>query len=354
MSRRALALAIGVPIFVIFLFSLPTLLRSDYWIHVLILSTIQVLMAVNLRALARTGLISMGTAGFMLLGGYSSALLVTRAGFNVWLAMLVGGILAAFLALVVGYPFLRAKGVYFAILTVMMSEVLRLIAWYWPSLTGGSTGLRDIPTPNHINLFGLTTLTFESKANYYYLALVMVIVCLVILYRVEHSWLGTMWKSINENDILARSSGINIMKHKLIIFAVTAFFVGIAGGLYAHYMGTLSPYGTPGSPFSFTASIYLVIYMMVGGEAYFAGPILGAYLLTLVPELARGMQQYIPLVFGGLLIFIVFVMPEGIVGLGDRFATIYRRVRSRQITPAGLGSTEVIPGAQSADGEVAE
>jgi branched-chain amino acid transport system permease protein len=316
MNSKGLARYIGLVVALVLLFALPSILSSDYWIHVCILTTITALMAVSLRALARTGQVSMGSAGFMLAGAYCSAILAIETGMSVWLTIPLGGIFAATIALLVSIPFLRAKGVYFAILTLMMAEVLRKVAWYWSSLTGGAAGLQDVPAVPSLRFPGLGTISFASTANYYYLTLVIVIVSMVILRRVEGSWLGVMWKAINENDRLAQSSGIDIFRQKMLVFVLTAFFMGIAGAVYAHYMGGLSPYGTPGSPFSFSASIYLIIYMMVGGEAFFVGPIIGTVLLVLIPEFARGIQEYVPLVFGALLVFVVFVVPQGIMGLG--------------------------------------
>jgi branched-chain amino acid transport system permease protein len=328
MKRKRLTTSVGLAVAVVFLFAVPSLLRSQYWTHVLILSTIWVVMAVSLRALSRVGQISMGSAGFMLVGAYTAALLAVKGGFNVWLAILLGGFLAMAIAFAASFPFLRAKGVYFAILTVMLSEMLRLIVFYWPKLTGGYSGLANIPVPESIRLPGLGAISFDSRANYYYLVLVVGIVCLITLYRLERSWLGVMWSAINENDQLARSSGINVKRHKQLLIVVTAFFMAIAGGFYAHYMGTLTPSGDPGGPFSFTASLYLIIYMMVGGEAYFAGPIIGAYLLTIVPELGRSLQQYIPLFMGAILLLVVFVFPQGIVGLIAKLANVLRRART--------------------------
>ncbi len=333
MKRKPLSIAVGLVAVLVLLFSLPTLLNSQYWTHVLILSTIWVLMTVSLRCLTRVGQISMGSAGFMLVGAYTSALLSMKAGVNVWLTLLLGGFLAAGIALAASFPFLRAKGVYFAILTVMLAEVLRLTVFYWSKLTGGYSGLAGIPHPEPIRLPGLGTITFDSKAHYYYLVLVIAVVCIVILYRFERSWLGLMWSSINENDQLARSSGVDVRRHKQLLIVVTSFFMGVAGGLYAHYAGTLTPSGDPGGPFSFTASLYLIIYMMVGGEAYFAGPIIGAYLLTIVPELGRGLQQYIPLLMGAILLLVVFVFPEGIVGLVSRAAGAGKALRARGQAP---------------------
>jgi len=329
MNNRRFARYIGTAAALVFLFALPSILRNDYWVHVCVLTTITALMAVSLRTLSCTGQISMGSAGFMLAGAYFSALVALKAGMNVWLAIPLGGLFAATLALLVSVPFLRAKGVYFAILTLMMAEVLRKVAWYWSGLTGGSAGLQNVPGVPSLSLPGLGTISFTTTANYYYLTLLIVVVCMIILRRVEVSWLGTMWKAIDENDRLAQSSGIDIFRQKMLVFVLTAFFMGIAGAMYAHYMGGLSPYGTPGSPFSFSASIYLIIYMMVGGQAYFVGPILGTALLLFIPELARSIQEYVPLLFGALLVFVVFVVPQGIVGLASDLASRVARLLSK-------------------------
>jgi branched-chain amino acid transport system permease protein len=233
--------------------------------------------------------------------------------------------MAAGVALIIGYPFMRAKGIYFAILTIMLAEIFRLIMWYW-EYAGASSGLKDIPPPESINILNMT-LSFSDKVTYYYLVLIVVIISLFILYRIERSWFGLMWSSINEADDLAKAVGINIMRQKIFIFVIVSFFMGIAGALYAHYMKSLSPYGTPGSPFGTTASIYTLIYVVVGGAANFAGPIVGATIFTLIPEMVRGLKEYLPLVFGGLLIFIVFVMPGGITGIKIPFNMIFTRIR---------------------------
>lgn len=337
MKKSRAGVYLGIAAVLVVMFLLPMVITNPYWIHVLVITVITSLLAVSLRALARTGVISMGTAGLMLVGAYSSALMAMKAGIPVWVAMPLGGLLSAFIASLVGYPFLRAKGIYFAILTVQMSELLRAIAWYWSGLTRGSTGLQGIPRPEPINL-GVFTLNFESRTSFYYLALVLVIVCCAVLYRVEHSWLGTMWSAIRENDVLARASGINVRMHKLGIFVISAFFMGFAGAMYAHYMGSLSPYGYPGCPFSFSASIYTIMYMMVGGEAHFFGPIVGTFLLTIVPEAARTLKEYMPLLFGLLLIVVVFFMPEGILGLAERL--LRKRRKGASPPPACKPGTE--------------
>ena len=331
MNRKAAANITGVLAPICLVILLPLFIRSQYWLHVMILTGINVLLAVSLRALARTGQISMGTAGFMMIGAYSSALLTKNLGLSFWIALPVGGFLAAVIALAAGYPFLRAKGIYFAILTMMLAELCRLTFWYWKNMTGGSAGLQYIPSPDPLYIFELFTLTFSSKIDYYYLMLVILLISLIILYRTERSWLGLMWSSIKEAEHLARSVGINTMFHKILIFGISSFFMGIAGGLYAHYMGAISPYGIPGSVFGFTASIYVLLYIVIGGEARFFGPIIGAVLLTIVSELARSLREYMPLLFGGLLIFVVFFMPQGIIGLNDLLYRLYKKVMCKQL-----------------------
>jgi branched-chain amino acid transport system permease protein len=148
-----------------------------------------------------------------------------------------------------------------------------------------------------------------------------------------------MWVSINEADNLARAVGINIMGHKILIFGISSFFMGIAGALYAHYTGALSPSGTPGSVFGFTASIYVLLYVVVGGESKFAGPIIGAFSLTIVAELARAVREYMPLLFGGLLILVVLLMPQGIVGLGALLPRWYSKITKHLTRKPGTMET---------------
>ena len=334
MNRRGIAFITGIVTPVCLAFLLPLFIASQYWLHVLIITGINVLLAVSLRALSRTGQISMGTAGFMLVGAYSSALLAKNIGLSFWIALPAGGLLAALIAVAAGYPFLRAKGIYFAILTVMLAELCRLIAWYWKDVTGGSAGLQDIPSPDLIHFFGLVTLTFTSKLSFYYLMLIILILSLIILYRSERSWLGLMWSSISEAENLARSVGINTMFHKILIFGISSFFMGIAGGLYAHYMGAVSPYGIPGSVFGFTASIYVLLYVVIGGEAKFSGPIVGAIVLTVASELARSAREYMPLLFGALLIFVVLFMPQGIISLNSLISSRYHKILPRRLRKA--------------------
>jgi branched-chain amino acid transport system permease protein len=312
MSKREQIKSFGIAALIVFLFCVPLFLKNVYWLHILCLAWINVLLASSLRTINLTGELSLGQVGFMLIGAYASALLSMRMGVSVWLAILLGGLLAAIVALVLGYPILRTKGVYFSVLTFLVAEIFRLSMWYTPSLSGGPAGLSKIPPPGVINILGITAIAFTTKSAYYYLLLVIVLISLVILFRVERS-LGFVWMSIRQNDSLAESVGINVIGYKLVAFVVGCFFAGITGALFAHFMHLLTTDVT--AMFGMLMSIYVVIYMVVGGQAKFAGPIVGAVVLTLVPEFARPLKEYQPIIFGALVIFIIFFMRQGLIAL---------------------------------------
>jgi len=312
MSKRQQIKWFGIAALIVFLFCVPLFLKNVYWLYILCLACINVLLASSLRTINLTGELSLGQVGFMLIGAYSSALLSMRLGLSVWLAMLLGGLIAAVVALILGYPILRTKGVYFVVLTFLVAEIFRLSMWYMPNVSGGPAGLSNIPPPNPINILGITAITFATKSAYYYLLLVIVLLSLVILFRVERS-LGFTWMAIRQNDSLAESVGINVMGYKLIAFVIGCFFAGIAGALFAHFMHLLTTDVT--AMFGMLTTIYVVIYMVVGGQASFAGPIVGAVVLTLVPEFARPLKEYQPIIFGALVVFIMFFMRQGLLGM---------------------------------------
>ena len=315
MNKGQLGRNLGIVAFIVLLFLLPVFIKSDYWIHVLIIIAINILITVSLRTIFLTGEVCLGTAGFMLLGAYGSALLTMKVGLSFWLAMPLGGLLAAAVALAVGYPFFRVKGIYFAILTLLIATVFQYIAGYWDTLTGGWHGLTNVPVPDPITIPWMGTINFNTNVAYYYLSFIVIGLSLFILHRMEHSRVGLVWGAIKESDGLAQSVGINIIWHKIFIFSLACFFCGIAGSLFAHYVHALSPANNPGNQFAIWTSIYAIVYMVVGGEASFGGPIIGTFLLMMIPELARPLQEYRPLLNGVVMIFIVFFMPSGLVGL---------------------------------------
>jgi branched-chain amino acid transport system permease protein len=322
MSRRKSVKLLSYSALIIILFLVPLFIRGPYQLHIFIMAGIAVILTSSLRLIFNSGQLSLGQGGMMTLGAYTSALLIMKMGWSTWLALGAATAAAAILALLVGYPFVRLKGIYFALVTVFLAEVIRLIAEQWRTVTGGSLGISNIPPPDPIVIPGLLHVSFVSKVEFYYLILVLVLVTLIILYALEHSRIGVTWFSISESDFLAESIGVNSAKFKVLAFCIGSLFAGLAGGLYSQYNSVITP-----SAFGFFYAVYTVIYMIVGGARRFSGPIIGAVILTFVPELARVLKGYQPYIFAVVLILIIVFMPEGLVSLPGRFIKIIRERR---------------------------
>lgn len=305
----------------IFIFLIPLLIKSTYWLSILVLVLINILLTSSLRIMTLLGNISLGHVGFSLIGAYGSALLSVRLGMPFWATLLIAGFMSGAVGLILGYPFLRIKGIYFSILTLLTAESLRLITFYWRSFTGGQMGLMKIPVPNPIPVPVVGIVRFDLIQNYYYLTFIIVILALFIIYKLEHSYLSCKWGAIKDADNLAQSVGINVIYYKIINFAIACFFAGIAGALFAHYQQMLS--ADFSSRFGVMASIYLLIYMVVGGENSFAGPIIGTIVVMLFTEFIRPLGQYQPMVIGFIVIFVVLFIPMGLSSVPDRLKILY-------------------------------
>lgn len=315
---------------------LPLLVPNKYWTHVAIVIVIFILVASAVRSIWLVGEMMLGSAGFMMLGAYASALIVMKLGVSFWLALPFGGVFTAAVAAIVGYPFFRVKGAYFAILTLLLAEVFQYFIGGWTNFTGGWSGILLIPPPNPIVIPGILHISFSNytgffnaDTTYYYLSVIIVGICLFILYRMQHARIGVVWSSIKESDSYAQALGVNIMAQKVMLFIIAGFFFGIAGGLYTFYVRNITPATNPGNIFSVMSSVYVVLYMVIGGEASFLGPIIGTVILRLIPEVFSNLLVYSPLLNGGLLIVIVFFMPKGLIGLREYVPAVYRYVTGR-------------------------
>ena len=256
----------------------------------------------------------------MAVGAYTSALLVMKLGLSSWAALIAAGAAAGIIALLAGYPFVRVKGIYFAMVTIFLAEVIRLIAEQWRSLTGGSSGIISIPRPDPIVIPGLLNMDFASKVDFYYFILVLVLVTLLILYAIEHSRIGMTWLGIQQAEPLSESVGVNTARFKVLAFSIGCFFAGVAGAFYSQYIAAITP-----STFGFFYAIYVVVYMIVGGAGRFSGPIIGAIILTLLPESARALKEYQPFVFAGVLMAVIFFLPGGLVSLPQQLKKLVKK-----------------------------
>jgi branched-chain amino acid transport system permease protein len=295
---------------------------DEYYVYLFALVYINVILAASLRPSLMCGQLNIGHSGFMSIGAYTSALMAKNLGMPFEISMLSGAFLAAVVGLAIGYPALRLRGVYFAMVTVAFVEVIRLIAQIWVPLTHGMSGLSGIPKPN---LLGITLVT---KTDQYYLILVLMLVILAILWKLENSRLGLIWKGIGAADNLAQSLGVDIARHKMVAFTLGCFFAGVAGAFYAHFIRFLFP-----PEFGFIMATNILVYNFVGGRGHFAGPIIGAIFLSLLSEPFRG-SAYETLFFSMAMLLTILFLPGGLITLPGRFNELRSSLTARARMPS--------------------
>jgi branched-chain amino acid transport system permease protein len=259
----------------------------------------------------------------MAIGAYTSAILATKFNFPTCAAMLMGGLAAMSLAALIGYPLARVRTIYFVMVTMFLGEIIRLVLFELRTITGGSTGMMGIPRPEALSVFRIFQIDFSSRFQFCYLALAMLVIILLVLYNIERSHLGIVLAGIGQEEDLASSVGINVARHKVIIFCVGSFFTGMAGGLYAHYMTVLNP-----DTFGIFTSLYIVVYVIVGGRK-FSGPIAGGILMTLIPEAFGGLKEYQPIIFVIVIFLVIFLLPGGLSELPDLMKPQLKKILKR-------------------------
>ncbi len=315
-GRSGLGWALGSVLLIAALVTLPFLLSHSQQ-EILVLLTINVLLVSSYRLLTLTGEWSLAHVVIMGVGAYASALITKKLGVPVPVSMLLGAVTAALLAFLLSFPLLRMKGFYFLIGSFAAGEIIRLV-WKWSELTwlfGGPKGIKLIPPFPDIELPGLS-IDFYDPVNYYYLCLIVVAVSLFILYRIEHSRVGLTFHAIHWQDKLAQSVGVNTFRYRMLAFVIASFFAGLAGALYAHYVGTVSP-----NRFGVEEMVFVLIWAIVGGTATFYGPILGVIALTVLNEVvlrALDVDQMRPMLYGAILIVSILFLPNGLESLGPK------------------------------------
>lgn len=315
MNRRSgprLGAAVGI---LAALIIVGVLVRDEYSLHLFILIMMNVVLASSLRLVNLSGQLSLAHGGMVTIGAYTAALLVMKLDLSSWLGMLAGGLLSAAISALIGIPFTRLKGIYFTMVSIFFVQIIVLTVQQWRGLTGGASGLFGIPRPD-----GFWGVVFKTKTSFYFMILAIAAVSLLIMWAIEHSRVGLIFKGIKQADSLSESVGVNTTWYKVLAFSLGGFFAGVIGAFYAQYISTLDP-----TAFSFLFTIYILIYMIVGGEGAFLGPVVGAAFLTLVPEVARPLESYMPLLFAAILMAVIFFMPEGLVGLPRRVIRAVRR-----------------------------
>ena len=230
-------------------------------------------------------------AGFMSIGAYLSAILTQKAELPFMVSIFIGAIIACIIAALIGYPTLRLTGDYFAITTLAFCEIIRIVIMNIDFI-GGARGLTGIP----------------KKTNFT-IAFIFAVITIVIIYNIIHSSQGRAMLSVRENEIAAESMGINAFKYKIMAFVIGAFFAGLAGGLYAHYMGYIQP-----TAFDFNKSIDYLTFVVFGGMGSLSGSVIATIILTFLPELLRGFQNFRMILYPLALIILMIFRPQGLLG----------------------------------------
>ena len=265
----------------------------DYLISVITIAGINIIMALSFYLPFMTGQISLGQAGFMSIGAYASAVCTVKFGIPYVPAVLIGGICSAMVGFVVGLPALRIKGIYLLLLTLGFGEIVRVV-FINIDYIGAAAGFPGIPYQEHTLLY----------------AYGMIVILIVFFNRLRKSRMGRACQAVGSDEDAAEVLGINIIAVKLTAFSTGAFIAGIGGGIFAHYQEYIEPL-----MFDVMHAVELIVFTIFGGIQIFWGPIFGAFVLTLVPEFLRVIQEWRMELYGALLILMMIVRPQGIVSL---------------------------------------
>ena len=313
----------------IFILSLFGIGANEYHYFIGSWILVNLIAAMGLQLLVGfTGLLSLGHAAFMGVGAYTSALLITKVGCPFILSILIAGLVAAIFGIIVGFPSLRIKGFYLMVATLAFQFVIEYIIIHWDGLTRGIRGI-EMPTPS---IFGLS---LEQHKVFFLFSFILTIFMVWGAKNITRSKIGRAFIAIRDNDISAEIIGISIFRYKILSFAISAFYAGVAGALFASLLRTAIP-----ENYTLRESILFLAMVLVGGLGRLVGTVFGVIFITLVPVILDLLVSYIgnhydpnftiyagpmkDLVFGGLIILFIIFEPDGLVGIWARFRDYFR------------------------------
>ena len=318
------------PALLVFALLVPVLFYQNRYLldlGILVLTYVMLGWGLNI-VVGLAGLLDLGYVAFYAVGAYSYALLSTQLGLSFWLCLPLAGIFAAFWGVMLGFPVLRLRGDYLAIVTLAFGEIIRLVLLNWSSLTGGPNGIPSIPRPSFFGLpfadaegsfastFGLAYSPTHRVVFLFYLILALALLTNWVTIRLRRLPIGRAWEAMREDEIACRSLGINTTTTKLTAFAIGAMFGGFAGSFFATRQGFISP-----ESFSFGESALVLAIVVLGGMGSQLGVAIAALVMLGGFELFREFQLYRMLVFGFAMVLIMIWRPRGLIG--HRTPTVY-------------------------------
>lgn len=301
---------LGICLIVLALLILPWL-RQDYLVHI---ATVVFIYAIGVQGqnilIGYTGQLSLGQAGFLAIGAYTFGH-ASAQGVPPSLGLLAAGVMAGIFGLIVGFPSLRLKGPYLAIATLGFGIAIYQILVNFEVISGGRMGLTVKKLPA---LFGLT-----QQATFYYIILLLLLIFTLISYNLVSSYVGRAFIAIRDNDIAAEAMGVNLARYKLLSFAISSFYLGVQGALYALLIGYLEP-----NLFTFMETVTIFVAVIIGGLASVGGSIMGAAFVILMPQVFINMRELVPVTFGVTILIILIFEPHGIAGRWLKIRLFFR------------------------------
>jgi branched-chain amino acid transport system permease protein len=296
---------------------IPLMTDSSYILHLLIITFIYIVAAVSLRTITISGQFPLAHGAFMGVGAYLSAMAAKWLGWPPFLCLIPAALATMGLGMLIGFPFARLRSLYYAIGSLFFGIGIIYIINAGGVWTGGYSGFTGIAA-----LF-----PGAGKVPYYYFFLGLTLVSTIALWRFEVSNIGTILKAVAQSHLVASSVGINEGWYRILVLGVGCFFVGLAGAGYAHYNLVLSP-----QSFNFMATLWLTMYVLIGGIGSFAGPIIGTLVLFLLPQFARDLKSFTPYLSAVLLLIVIFLMPRGLVSLPGMVKSWYLKRKGKMVT----------------------
>ena len=342
--RRLLAKGAGLLVLAAVVLAFPSLAPDPFILSVGVVIMSYAVLATSWNFVGGfTGYISLGHASYSGLGAYGTALLVIHTGINPWVAMLLGGLGVAVLAVPIGIASLRVRGASFVIVSIALVLILLLVFQSWGEFTGGSNGLR-VPRP-----FDESVLRPEQHERFFYLHAALLAVALLAWWAIDRSRFGTGLKAIREDEDKAQSLGVPTFNYKLTAFVISAFFTALGGGLYALWFGFLDPI----FQFSILVGSYMVLMSLLGGIRSLFGPFLGAVIVGYAVEFFKnqyGDTQFHLVAMGLLLGIVVLFMPDGII---PAVAQLINRFRPQAASIREVSAGELAEQRRTASGSTA-